>query len=217
MSALPIEISEWKPAPFDLKGETVFAIGDVHGEIEKLDQLLAYVREDARFNGGAYRIVFLGDLIDRGPDSRSVVERALSATVAGEAIDRAAYDTHGFRFGKILDYRDPMFLPGGAKYLDLPGMIQVQGPYLRWVRGEGKDPEAGLVEWQQGTARGATVVQAGADEHARELGINPATSMSGPFSMADETVYRAMYLAWQRRLQEGEQAEKAADKAGAKA
>ena len=73
--------------------------------------------------------------------------------------------------------------------------------------------EAGLVEWQQGTARGATAVQAGADEHARELGINPATSMSGPFSMADETVYRAMYLAWQRRLQEGETADKARAKA----
>ncbi len=40
-----------------------------------------------------------------------------------------------------------MFLPGGAKYLDLPGMLNAQGPYLRWVRGEGKDPEAGLVEW----------------------------------------------------------------------
>lgn len=63
-----------------------YAIGDVHGEIEKLDQLLEYVREDARFNGGAYRIVFLGDLIDRGPDSRGVVERALRATEAGEAI-----------------------------------------------------------------------------------------------------------------------------------
>jgi hypothetical protein len=67
--------------------------------------------------------------------------------VAGEAIDRAAVDTHGFRFGKVLDYRDPMFLPGGAKYLDLPGMLMVQGPYLRWVRGEGKDPETPLVEW----------------------------------------------------------------------
>jgi hypothetical protein len=67
--------------------------------------------------------------------------------MAGEAIDRAAYDTHGFRFGKVLDYRDPMFLPGGAKYLDLPGMLMVQGPALRWVRGEGKDPESPAVEW----------------------------------------------------------------------
>ena len=30
MSA-PVEISAWKPAPFALKGETVFAVGDVHG------------------------------------------------------------------------------------------------------------------------------------------------------------------------------------------
>ena len=67
--------------------------------------------------------------------------------VAGEAIDRVAVDTHGFRFGKVLDYRDPMFLPGGAKYLDLPGMIMVQGPALRWVRGEGKDSEGTAVEW----------------------------------------------------------------------
>lgn len=73
---------------------------------------------------------------------------ALAArALAGEAIDRAAYDTHGFRFGKILDYRDPMFLPGGAKYLDLPGMLTAQGAYPRWVRGEGKNPETGLVEW----------------------------------------------------------------------
>ena len=34
--------------------------------------------------------------------------------LAGKAIDRAAADTGGFRFGKILDYRDPMFLPGFA-------------------------------------------------------------------------------------------------------
>jgi len=63
--------------------------------------------------------------------------------------------------------------------------------------------EAGEVIWQQGMARGSTAMRAGADEHALELGIQPQTSMSGPFSMADETVYHAMYLAWQRRLQEG--------------
>ena len=39
---------------------------------------------------------------------------AAARALAGEAIDRAALDTRGFRFGKVLDYRDPMFLPGGA-------------------------------------------------------------------------------------------------------
>lgn len=73
----------------------------------------------------------------------AVAARAL----AGEAIDRAAVDTHGFRFGKLLDYRDPMFLPGGAKYLDLPGMISLQGAQPKWLKGEGKDPESPAVAW----------------------------------------------------------------------
>jgi len=40
MTNLPVTISDWKPAPFDLKGETVFAIGDVHGCAAELDVLL---------------------------------------------------------------------------------------------------------------------------------------------------------------------------------
>lgn len=65
--------------------ETVYyAIGDVHGEIDKLDRLLEYAREDARRLGAAYQIVFLGDLIDRGPDSRSVVQRAIDIASRGE-------------------------------------------------------------------------------------------------------------------------------------
>ena len=54
---------------------TYYAIGDVHGEIEKLDLLLHYIRTDP-LRSGEYKIVFLGDMIDRGPDSRAVIERA---------------------------------------------------------------------------------------------------------------------------------------------
>jgi benzoate/toluate 1,2-dioxygenase subunit alpha len=58
---------------------------------------------------------------------------------------------------------------------------------------------SGLVQWQQGTSRGTATMQERADQHARELGVTPATSMHGPFSMSDEPVYHAMYLAWQRQ------------------
>ncbi|MBB5030886.1 alpha/beta hydrolase family protein [Prosthecobacter vanneervenii] len=73
----------------------------------------------------------------------AVAARAL----AGNAIDRAAIDTHGFRFGKLLDYRDPMFLPGGAKYQDLPGMLSLQASLPQWVKGEGKEPKVTAVKW----------------------------------------------------------------------
>lgn len=47
-------------------------IGDVHGCLEELDELLRTVQ----FTRHRDRLVFVGDLIDRGPDSRGVVRRA---------------------------------------------------------------------------------------------------------------------------------------------
>ncbi|MBI5757852.1 MAG: acetylxylan esterase [Planctomycetales bacterium] len=66
---------------------------------------------------------------------------ATARAVAGKSIDRAAVDTNGFRFGKLLDYRDPQFLPGGAKYLDLPGILALGAPHPLWLAGEGKEPD----------------------------------------------------------------------------
>lgn len=73
---------------------------------------------------------------------------ALAArALAGAAVDRAAVDTGGFRFGKVLDYRDPMFLPGGSKYFDVPGLIALNGPHPLRVAGEGEAPAGDLVDW----------------------------------------------------------------------
>ena len=52
-----------------------FAIGDIHGCLDKLRRLLAAC--EARAAGRPARFVFLGDYIDRGPDSRGVVELLL--------------------------------------------------------------------------------------------------------------------------------------------
>lgn len=67
--------------------------------------------------------------------------------LAGAAVDRAAADTNGFRFGKILDYRNPGFLPGGAKYLDVPGLITLNGDLPLWLQGEEKESEGPVAEW----------------------------------------------------------------------
>ena len=66
---------------------------------------------------------------------------AAARGLAGAAIDRAAVDTGGFRFSKLLDFRDPQFLPGGAKYLDLPGMLALGAPHPLWLAGEAQEPE----------------------------------------------------------------------------
>ena len=49
-----------------------FAIGDIHGCLTKLRRLLRAC--EARAGGRPARYVFLGDYIDRGPDSRGVIQ-----------------------------------------------------------------------------------------------------------------------------------------------
>jgi serine/threonine protein phosphatase 1 len=57
-------------------GHLLYAIGDVHGRDDLLAELLVKIDEDSSARGRAKRIlVFLGDLIDRGPSSAEVVER----------------------------------------------------------------------------------------------------------------------------------------------
>jgi len=60
--------------------------------------------------------------------------------------------------------------------------------------------QTGDIEWQQGSARGLSHVRRGADEHAKELGLSPDTSLSGTFDVSDETVFHALYRYWARRM-----------------
>jgi serine/threonine protein phosphatase 1 len=52
-------------------GTLTYAIGDVHGCLTKLTRLLDGCRAHA--DGNPMRFVFIGDYVDRGPDSRGVV------------------------------------------------------------------------------------------------------------------------------------------------
>ena len=57
-------------------GYRVYAIGDVHGRLDLLDDALRRIEADNEGRGPAQVIiVFLGDLIDRGPSSAQVIER----------------------------------------------------------------------------------------------------------------------------------------------
>lgn len=73
-------------APRVPDGERIYAIGDIHGRLDCLDALIAQMVEDNAARPEARTtFVFLGDLVDRGPDSKGVVERLLEFSQSGRA------------------------------------------------------------------------------------------------------------------------------------
>ena len=65
-------------------GKRVYAVGDIHGWASLLDQLREMILADAAASTAEDKvIVYLGDYIDRGPDSRGVIERLLEAPLPG--------------------------------------------------------------------------------------------------------------------------------------
>lgn len=66
-------------------GLAVYAVGDIHGRLDLLEDLLRRIEEDAsRHPDDSERaLIFLGDYIDRGPSSRGVVDRLLIDPLPG--------------------------------------------------------------------------------------------------------------------------------------
>lgn len=62
--------------PGGARGYRAYVVGDIHGRLDLLHQLLARIDEDLhRRPARKTLLVFVGDLIDRGPASAQVVER----------------------------------------------------------------------------------------------------------------------------------------------
>ena len=67
---------------------------------------------------------------------------AAAAVAAGDAVDRLVLASARFRFADLNDYRHPDFVPGAAKYGDLPGLLALFAPReLEIADGDGALPE----------------------------------------------------------------------------
>jgi serine/threonine protein phosphatase 1 len=62
--------------PVAARGYRAYAIGDIHGRFDLLEQMLAKIHAELqRRPARKTLLVFVGDLIDRGPSSAQVIER----------------------------------------------------------------------------------------------------------------------------------------------
>lgn len=93
--------------------QVVYAIGDIHGRADLLIRLLDLIDEDAEAFEGEKHLVFLGDYIDRGFQSRQVID-----TLLGERTK--PYQSHfikGNHEDALLSFlSDPSFGPKWAAY-----------------------------------------------------------------------------------------------------
>lgn len=68
----------------------VYAIGDIHGHLDALDAMHEEISMDLIRNEyyGQVHIVYLGDYVDRGPNSKGVVDRLIERRDRGDGIEK---------------------------------------------------------------------------------------------------------------------------------
>ena len=68
-------------------GMRIYAIGDVHGYADLLIAMHQRIKDDLRRRPVAdWRIVHVGDYVDRGPDSKAVLDFLIGRMVVDERI-----------------------------------------------------------------------------------------------------------------------------------
>jgi serine/threonine protein phosphatase 1 len=88
---------------FNMPAETrLYVIGDIHGRSDLLDKMLELIHRDLKKHGWRDSLtITLGDYVDRGPDSRGVLDRLVRNPFPGHYI--ALRGNHELLFESFLD------------------------------------------------------------------------------------------------------------------
>ena len=140
----------------------IYAIGDIHGQLEMLKTAHARIAADRSLNGDENaQVVHLGDLVDRGPDSRGVIKRLSEGLPSGFE----AHFLKGNHEQLLLDFlKDPNWLAPWRRNGGEPTLLSYGVDVDRLDR-SGAPPEA----WREAFA------QALPDSHLKfleGLGLN---------------------------------------------
>jgi serine/threonine protein phosphatase 1 len=86
----------------------LYAIGDIHGHLDLLQAAHDLIAGDMARNGPG-QVIHIGDLVDRGPDSRGVIEFLMEGLAAGQdwVVLKGNHDRLFTRFLNDPDDHDP--------------------------------------------------------------------------------------------------------------
>lgn len=111
------------------KGLRVYAIGDIHGQFTLLERLQAMIRADITENPASqHTIIYLGDYVDRGPQSYEVIERLSRHMIDGVEIIFLKGNHEDFFVNFLEDHKtgDTWLLNGGDDTLKSYGVNEQQ-------------------------------------------------------------------------------------------
>jgi serine/threonine protein phosphatase 1 len=117
LSLLRSSLGPWHALPCCGPEGQVFAIGDVHGQAAALAATLDAIAAVPR-QGPSRRLVFLGDLIDRGPDSLGTIDLAMQAR------ERAQVD-------------EVVILPGNHELMMIDALLEPGAFMTDWLHNGG--------------------------------------------------------------------------------
>lgn len=114
-------MTEARPTPTasaGTEGRRVYAVGDIHGRADLLGRILMRIEADVENMAGDTPpvLLFLGDYIDRGLQSRAVLDRLLDLAEAGRFETHFLKGNHEAALLEFLD--DPQ---SGATWLSYGG------------------------------------------------------------------------------------------------
>lgn len=119
------------------EGLRLYAIGDIHGRLDLLRETHAALAADlVRRPCPAFRVIHLGDMVDRGPDSAGVVEHLIEFCRDGDAVCLAGNHDHFVRrfLAKPSSVGDQWLDNGGEEMIESYGLKLSAFKSLKQVR-----------------------------------------------------------------------------------
>lgn len=108
--------------PTEILPATFYAIADVHGRADLLDAMLGYIAATSSDHQSRPVVIFLGDLIDRGPHSPKVLDQVCS-TLDLYPGSRLILGNHDFYLRQLL--RGTLTFEDAVNWMDWGGVATV--------------------------------------------------------------------------------------------
>ncbi|MAE52094.1 MAG: metallophosphoesterase [Micavibrio sp.] len=189
-------------------GMRVYAIGDIHGHLAALDRMHDSISADLLDNPpDQVHIVYMGDYIDRGPDSKGVLDRLVERLGRKDGIQKTFLQ--GNHEGAMLEFLRAPEGAAGMMWLQWGGLETLQSYGFDFkggvpVASELADISAALARVLPESHRSFLAALAGAIQIGGYFFAHAGVDPKRPFSqqdIEDLTFMREPFLSWPHTLE----------------